>query len=118
MDSIISVTPDSEKAKSILKMSSVRSEMITTLNQDKFTSLVVENYYEIIKELITAIMLLDGFKTLSHVELIQYLKNTYKDDFLESEYELIDQLRKIRNRIAYDGFFVNPDYIFLEISLR
>lgn len=38
-------------------------EMIDTIDSKKFTSLVVKEYYEAIRELITVILLLDGYKT-------------------------------------------------------
>jgi len=99
------VRPDKEMAKSLLKMIEVRTKMIRTLNNDQFVSIKIENYYEIIKEAITALMSIDGYKTLSHEILIGYLHEFYKD-FSKHEINLIDQVRQIRNKIVYRGFLL------------
>lgn len=104
------VKPDKEMAKSLLKMMSIRLKLMETAGREEFTSIVVEGYYEIIKEGITAIMALDGCKTLSHEALISYLAKFYKE-FSENEILFIDDLRRIRNKIAYKGFFVRKDYL-------
>jgi len=38
--------------------------------------------------------------------LIEYLSEAYSEEFSRSEIYFLDDLRKIRNRINYDGFFV------------
>lgn len=109
MKDIIRVRPDSEKAKSLLKMAVQRQKMIKTIDSSKFTSPKTEEYYEIIKELASALLALDGMKTLSHKVLIDYLKK-FKE-LSTGERLRIDELRKIRNRIAYNGFFVPDDFL-------
>jgi hypothetical protein len=109
-EELLKVTPDKEKAKSILKMVETRLELLATINHDKFSSPVFADYYEVIKELITIILLLDGFKTLSHKTLIEYLQKNYKD-FTGHEIAFLDDLRIIRNKISYNGFFIKPDYL-------
>ena len=42
--------------------------------------------------------------------MIEYLESNYKT-FDSSEILLIDDLRIVRNKIAYDGFFVKETYI-------
>lgn len=106
------VKPDKEMARSILKMVEVR---INALNleldrKDQFASLIVEDYYEIAKEILTALMAIDGYKTLSHEALIGYLKEFYPQ-FSESEILLADELRQLRNKISYSGFFITPDFV-------
>ena len=109
-DEIEEVTSDKEMARSILKMVEVRERELESKDKKEFTSLAVEDYYEIIKEGITAVMAVDGRKTLSHDALVVYLKEFYKQ-FSESETMLADQLRKLRNKIAYKGFFVEYDFL-------
>ena len=110
---IIKTTPDREKAESILKMVNTTLEMIKSLDSHKFPSHVTKEYYDVIRELLSILLLLDGKKTVgegAHKELIEYFTN--KDLGLsEEDMTLIDKLRTIRNRISYDGFFVNPDYL-------
>ncbi len=81
--------------------------------QDKNTmsALIITDYYEIIKELLTAILLIDGFKSLSHKELIDYLKQRYSSRFSESEIIFLDDLRKIRNRVVYEGFSMDSSFL-------
>ncbi len=107
---LIKITPDKEKARSILKMTALLLERINKSDKEKFASLIITDYYEIIKELLTAILLIDGYKTLSHKDLLDYVKEGYKE-FSEYEISLLDELRVLRNRIAYDGFFVETPYL-------
>lgn len=80
---------------------------IKSTDKSLFASLIVSDYYEVIKELITAILTCKGLKTLSHKLLIEQIRN----ELTEEEYYLIDELRVIRNKINYDGFFVEMDYL-------
>lgn len=107
---LIKITPNKERVKSILKMINLLEERIKSQNKDKFYSLILSDYYEIIKELITAVLLSDGFKTFSHKDLIDYLKINYKH-FDNYELEIIDKLRILRNRIIYEGFEGEPSHL-------
>jgi len=104
------VKPDKEMAKSIEKMIKIRQKALKMKDKKEFASLVIEDYYEIIKESVTALMAIDGYKTLSHEVLVGYLKHFYPQ-FTEEEIFHIDQLRVLRNKIAYKGFFINHDYL-------
>lgn len=76
-EGIIKTTPDREKAKSILKMVETTLEMISAIDARKYPSNVLKEYYEVIRELITVILLLDGYKTQgegAHKKLIEYLE--------------------------------------------
>lgn len=83
---------------------------LESLDRKEFSSLVVESYYEIIKEAITALMAIDGYKTLSHEVLIGYLKEFFPE-FVDNEILFADELRKLRNNVAYKGFFVPADFV-------
>jgi len=118
MHDLIRITPDKEKAKSILKMVDSTLEMIAQINK-KFSSNIAKEYYDVIRELTTIILLLDGFKTIgegAHKRLIEYLSKNYKT-FSNYEISIIDDLRITRNKIAYDGFFVPEDYINRKINI-
>lgn len=106
---VIKTAIDKEKAKSLYLMSKERKEAVKLLDPLRFTSIVVEDYYEIIKEYLTALMALDGYKSLSHEVLVAFLKRFYKE-FSEQEILFIDEMRKLRNRINYDGFKVKSQY--------
>lgn len=107
---LIKITPDKEKARNILKMISLLEERIQKQDKKKMSALIIADYYEVIKELITAIILLDGYKTLSHKGLIDYLAEKCPQ-FGRHEITLLDTLRVLRNRIAYEGFFVEPSHL-------
>jgi hypothetical protein len=112
-EDLIRVTPNKEKARSILKMVEKTLEMIDNLDIDKFPSNITKEYYEVIRELLSIVLLLDGYKTYgegAHKKLIDYLESNYKK-FSTYEISLIENLRNTRNKIAYDGFFVEKDYI-------
>ena len=112
-EDLIKITPNKEKAGSILKMVDTTIEMIKVIDVAKFSSNVTKEYYDVIRELMTVILLLDGYKTYgdgAHKKLIEYLEANYRE-FNEYEISLIDDLRITRNKIAYDGFFVKKDYI-------
>lgn len=112
-EGIIKITPNKEKAKSILKMVETTLEMIKTIDANKFPTNLIKEYYEILKELMITILLLDGYKTEgegAHKKLIEYIGENYKQ-FTEYEISLLDDLRIKRNKISYDGFFIKEDYL-------
>jgi len=109
-DEVRKIKPNKEIARSLLKMAQIRLMEVKEKNIDKFASLIIEDYYEIIKECIVALMSIDGLKTLSHKVLIIYLKNFYPQ-FKEDEIILIDMLGSLRNKIVYYGFFIEPEFV-------
>jgi len=107
---ITNISKDADKAKALLKMANLRYEFWSNLKFDsKYTSIVVEGYYELIKELLTALLYLEGYKSDNHECLIAYLKKHCPE--LSYETGFIYQLKNIRNDIDYKGFFVNADYL-------
>lgn len=109
-DKVNRIRPDVEKARALLKMVALREQRLKHMTLPTFSTLLVEDYYEIVKELVTAIMSADGWKTVSHELLIGYLAEFYHE-FSQAEISLMDQLRVIRNDIAYRGVMINPEYI-------
>ena len=107
---LLKITPNNERVKSILEMVLLIEERIMVQNKKKMASLIISDYYEIIKELITAVLLKDGYKTLSHKDLIDYIKERY-DDFSHHEISVLDNLRILRNRISYEGYKIDISYL-------
>ncbi len=107
---LIKISPDSERARSILKMVSLLEERIKIQSRLKMTALIVSDYYEAIKELITAVLLTDGYKTLSHKDLVDYIHLNYKE-FNSNEISILDDLRILRNRVTYEGFQIDFSYL-------
>ena len=106
-DEIFKISKNNIRAKSLVEMAKERFEDIKSESK---TYKIIEQYYEIIKELITALMYCDGFKTLSHKMLIVYLEKNYKR-FNKSEIILIDELRKLRNNIVYYGQKIEKEFL-------
>src|SRR3989338_2554133 len=117
-EGLIKITLNKEKAKSILKMVDTTIDMIGVIDITKFSSNVTKEYYDVIRELISVVLLLDGYKTYgegAHKKLVEYLQSNYKE-FNQYQISLIGDLRITRNKIAYDGFFVDKDYIKRKIK--
>lgn len=113
MDGNIRITPDKEKVKSMVKMAETTFDMIKSIDFRKYPSNIIKEYYDVIRELMAAVMLLDGFKCSgegAHKALIEYVEKNYKQ-ITSYEISLVDDMRITRNKIAYDGFFVTDDYV-------
>ena len=80
-----------------------------------YPSLFFEGYYEIIKELTTAILIMDGWKALNHECLFAYVKEKRQD--LEVDFEYLLELKDLRNSIDYRGIQVSYS-IWQENELR
>lgn len=105
------ISIDNNKIRSILKSVEKRQMMIDKIEDDKeAVSFVVENYYEIIKELLVALLLSKGLKSSNHQCLISYFYNNYPE--LESYAHLIADMCYLRNKLEYYGELI--DYSFYE----
>ncbi|MBI4143824.1 hypothetical protein HY486_01085 [Candidatus Woesearchaeota archaeon] len=109
-DKVKRIRKDPEQASSLLKMVDLREKNLISLAMPEFSTLRTEAHYEIVKELITAILAIDGWKTTSHEMLIGYVAKNCKE-IDASEAALLDQLRHIRNDIAYRGVMITPSYL-------
>ena len=109
-DGVFRINKDKERAKDLFIMANERlNDIIKVLPRNKPYK-IMEEYYEIILELLTAIMYADGFKTLSHISSIEYCIKNYKC-LTENESKIIDTLRKFRHGIVYYGRKVSGDYL-------
>ena len=110
---------ESEKATSILKSVQVTMEMVKTIDHAKFPSNVIIQYYDVIRQLMTAISTIDRFKPHgegAHRQLVDYIKSKCPE-VTQEEIEFIDRLRILRNDIEYDGFFIDKDYLGRKLVL-
>lgn len=108
-DEIHKISKDKERSKDIIWMAKDRLGLIKLIPREK-TYKLIEEYYEVIKEMLTATMYLDGYKTLSHVKLIEYFASNY-EELNDSEIKLIDTLRKFRHGIVYYGRKISEEFI-------
>jgi len=93
---------DKERINSIVNKAMQRLERArnTEINEEN-VSFVVEDYYEVIKELLVAYLLKNGLKSKNHQCLIAYF---YKHNpNYEKEAFLISQMSFFRNRLDYYG---------------
>ena len=104
------VDKDMDKIKSILKMAELELNIISKIEVTINTaSKLAKDYYEILKELLTALLLSHGLKSSNHECLVSFLKRKYPK--YEYEAKIIHELKNIRNRVSYNGYFVSEDYI-------
>lgn len=101
---------DLSAARSLFKIANTRiKDNEQRKRTDENVPLIIEAYWEIIKQLITAALTLDGYKSYSQACLVSYLQEFY--DFSEEELDLIDELRELRNDIDYRGRYLEMDYL-------
>ena len=103
-------TGDKDKAlaSELFKLAEHRQQFWSEVKlEEKYPSLFVEGNYEIIKELCTAILALEGWKALDHECMFAFLKEKKKD--LEVDFDYLLQLKDTRNAIDYRGVKVSPD---------
>lgn len=100
---------DHNKAKELLALADHKAAFWKAIEEKAqlYPSLFIEGQYEIIKELATAILCLDGWKADNHDCLFQYLIE--KKQNLELDFDYLAELRKLRNRIDYHGIKVSYD---------
>lgn len=108
MEDIFKISKDLERAKDLFSMSQERLEIIKILPKDKPYK-ILEEYYEIIIGLITAMMYAEGRKTLSHVSAIDWLSKSCI--FSENQIRIIDSTRKLRHGIVYYGKKIKEEYL-------
>ena len=104
---VIKKSEDKAIVRGLLEMVNVRFKEVGNIRN---TTLKVEAYYEIIKELMTALLSDAGYKSYSHECLISFVKE-HCENFTDSEIHLINQMRLIRNDLAYRGDFVEDDFL-------
>ena len=94
------VVLDKERFNSIIELALDRLKLVKSLKVTNQTfSFIIENYYEVVKELLVAYMLKDGFRAKNHQCLISYFYK--KNSSLEKECLLISQMSFFRNRLNY-----------------
>jgi hypothetical protein len=99
--------PDTDMAQELVALAAHKQQFWESVKAKakEFPSLFLEGHYEIIKELATAVLLIDGWKALNHECLFAYLKQKKQD--LELDFDYLLQLKDIRNSIDYRGVKVS-----------
>lgn len=110
MANIFKISKDKIRAESLLAMSEEREKRILPVLPRDLPYKLLEEYYEIMVQLITALMYNNGYKTLSHVYLIEYLKKNY-NELNDQKIKTIDTLRKLRHGTMYYGKKVGEEFL-------
>lgn len=93
-------TPDTQLAKSLVRMSDAHVEVIKALElTETSASTLMTNYYEALREIVEAIAAKTGYKVYSHEALTYFLKELGETSLADK----FDRFRKIRNNINYYG---------------
>jgi len=109
---ITKIHPDKQKAYSLIKMAEITLERLKEIDPNKYPSNTLKDYYDIIHQLIEALTLGEGIKfrgESAHKELIDYVSKKY--DFEEQTRIFLQEMRDYRNKISYEGFNINTNYI-------
>ena len=108
----IQIKPDKEKAKSLLYMSKLTLKRIKETDKNQYPSHILTDYYDVIHNLMESLSLINGIKIKgdgAHQELIDYTCKTY--NIREESRLFLQNLRNLRNRIVYEGFFIKQHYL-------
>lgn len=93
---------DEERICSIIEKARQRQKRADSTEPSKANiSFIVEDYYEVIKELLIAYLLKKGMRSKNHQCLISFFYKENPD--YEAEAHLIGQMSFFRNRLAYYG---------------
>ena len=93
------VTPDIERAKSLLETANERIREIAKITE-KNCNFVFEDYYSSAVELLQALVFHQGYNVLNHICLGYFLRDVLKRNEM---YVLFDDLRYRRNSLIYYG---------------
>lgn len=93
---------DEERIKSIVEKAVQRLNLAKEIElSEESVSFIIENYYEVIKELLVAYLLKNGLRSKNHQCLISYFYR--QNPNYEFEANLISQMSFYRNRLCYYG---------------
>jgi len=105
------VKENPEQAKALLQLAKRRLESIEKRKKDEFPQLLIESYYEAIKELISALLAIYGYKSYNHECLVSFMEEYYPIAFDDFQMHFLDNMRKLRSDIQYRGRNVADDYL-------
>ena len=99
-NSAVKITPDKEKAKSLIETAEDRIKFSIRELNEKTANYIFEDYYSSVLELAQALVLLDGYKINNHICLGFFLRDVLKKEDL---FRLFDDCRYKRNSLVYYG---------------
>ena len=105
------VKENPELAKALLQLARRRVESVTKRRKDEYPQLLIESYYEAIKELISALLAIHGYKSYSHECLVSFMEEYYPTMLDEFQIKFLHDMRKLRSDIQYRGRDIADDYL-------
>ena len=106
------VKRDKNRASSLSEMAKMSLERLSSFDKLKYPSNTLDDYYDIIHQMMEAISLIEGVKfsgDSAHKELIDWVCEKIK--FSNQDRLFIQRIRDYRNKISYEGFFIKPLFI-------
>ena len=100
-DEIFKISKDIARARDLIDMANESLEKMIKIIPKDMPHKVLQEYYEIVVQLITSIMYSEGYKTLNHISLINFLSKRH--DFNHNEIQILDKMRKFRHGTVYYG---------------
>ncbi|MDP7115946.1 MAG: hypothetical protein QF915_02715 [Candidatus Woesearchaeota archaeon] len=109
---ISNIQPDKQKSEALKIMADITLERLRNTNMEKYPSNTLIDYYDAIHQLMESLTLKDGIKVKgegAHKELIDYVAKEY--NLTDQIKKFLQEMRQYRNRISYEGFMINKNYI-------
>lgn len=92
--------PDIERAHALMSKSEKRLKYLQPITEET-ADLVFEDIYEAMREASQSLMMLHGYKPLSHEAVIAYIRD--KEGFNQHSIYALDSYRKLRNKSIYEA---------------
>jgi hypothetical protein len=103
------VDEDPQRIQSMIKQAKQRLKRANGTDVSEETvSFIIEDYYEVIKELLVAYLLKSRMRSKNHQCLISYFYKKHPE--YETETVLISQMSYFRNRLCYYGESIPVDF--------
>jgi len=96
----VKITPDKEKAKSLIETAEERIRYSNKEVNEKTSNYIFEDYYSSVLEMMQALVLLHGYKVANHVCLGFFIRDILKKADL---FRAFDDCRFKRNSLIYYG---------------
>lgn len=105
------VKENPEQACALFHLSQIRRESLEKRKHDEYPPFLVESYYETIKELLSALLALHGYKSYSHECLLSFMEKFYPKTLDDAQIHFLNTLRVLRSDIQYRGREIADDYL-------
>lgn len=97
---------DEQLINSVLNTADTDIEFLSGLKVTAISARkIVSNYYDVMREILEALAINDGYKVYSHEAFTYFLKERYSDALSIK----FDRFRKLRNKINYYGTSISVD---------